>query len=335
MSKNTRTGMERIFRMAAMLQNQTKDGQKITCRDLQDEFEIDRSTVMRDLNFIRDRLEMDVEWDQKAQTYVVESNSEFLPAMELEDKDYLVMSFFQQCLAPFASTEMGKQMLASFERMFGLLAGSNNWNQWANNVLFRFADRPPAVEGRTSELKIFNLLHRAIRDRKVVEFTYKSPSKSTATQKKVEPHLITMTHGRWHLQATDAGTRHLTSFAFPRIRDLKITGEKFNTEPAKHPRELLQHSFGSVMSTDEPRDIVLEFEPRVVERVLESVWHPRQRTKKLPGGRLQLVLPLNSTLEIAPWILSWGPYATVVEPADLRDSVADSIRRMAENYSKE
>jgi predicted DNA-binding transcriptional regulator YafY len=52
----------------------------------------------------------------------------------------------------------------------------------------------------------------------------------------------------------------------------------------------------------------------------------------LPGGRLRLVLPLNSTLEVSPWILSWGPYVRVVAPDALRESIADSVRRMAANY---
>jgi predicted DNA-binding transcriptional regulator YafY len=116
---------------------------------------------------------------------------------------------------------------------------------------------------------------------------------------------------------------------------MKITGQKFTAEPAQHPRDLLRHSFGSVVSTDAPREIVLEFEKPVVQRVKESLWHPRQTAQELPGGRLRLVLPLNSTLEIAPWILSWGPYVKVLEPADLRESIADTARRMVANYATE
>jgi proteasome accessory factor B len=257
--------------------------------------------------------------------------------MELEDRDYLVLSFFQQCLAPFASSELGRHMLASFERMFGILTGTKSWNNWTNNVLFRFADKPPTGSSgsEAKELKIFNLLHRAIRDRRVVEFQYKSPANAAPKAKSIEPHLMAMNHGRWYFYGTDSRTRHLTPFAFARVSDMKITGQKFTAEPAQHPRDLLRHSFGSVVSTDAPREIVLEFEKPVVARVKESLWHPRQTAQELPGGRLRLVLPLNSTLEIAPWILSWGPYVKVLEPADLRESIADTARRMVANYATE
>ena len=293
MGKNTRTGIERIFRMVAFLQNETRNGGTVNCTDLQKEFEVDRATVLRDLRFIQDRLEMDVEWDPAAKSYIVNSNSEFLPPLELEDRDYLVLSFFQQCLAPFASSELGRHMLKSFERMFGILTGTKNWNNWTNNVLFRFADKPPTGSS-------------------VAE---------------------AMNHGRWYFYGTDTRTRKLTPFAFARASDMKITSVKFTAEPAQHPRDLLRHSFGSVLSTDPVVDIVLDFEPKVVQRVKESVWHPQQVLQELPGGRLRLALPLNSTLEIAPWILSWGPYVKVIEPAELRDSIADTARRMVANYA--
>ncbi len=94
---------------------------------------------------------------------------------------------------------------------------------------------------------------------------------------------------------------------------MKITPQKFMEEPVQHPRELLQHSFGSVLGTGPAFDVVLEFESKAAQRVKETVWHPHQKVRELPGGRLRLVLPLNSTLEVAPWILSWGPYVKVVE----------------------
>ena len=336
MGKNTRTGIERIFRMVAFLQNETRNGGTVNCTDLQKEFEVDRTTVMRDISFIRDRLEMDVEWDPVAKSYIVDSNSQFLPPLELEDRDYLVLSFFQQCLAPFAATELGRHMLNSFERMFGILTGTKNWNRWTNNVFFRFADRSPAnaAGAEMKELKIFNLLHRAIRDRKVVEFDYKSPANSSPKQKVVEPHLMLMNHGRWYFYGTDTKTRKMASFAFARAGGMKIGSEKFQGDPPAHPRELLRHSFGIVVSQEKPVDVVLEFDPKVVQRVKESVWHAGQRIEDLPGGRLRLVLPLNSTLEVSPWILSWGPYVRVVAPDALRESIADSVRRMAANYGE-
>ena len=62
------------------------------------------------------------------------------------------------------------EMLRSFERMFGIFTVTKNWDAWSKTVHFRFADKPPTT---TKELKLFNILHSAIKEKKVVEFTYK------------------------------------------------------------------------------------------------------------------------------------------------------------------
>jgi proteasome accessory factor B len=327
---STRAGIERIFRMVSMLQNASESGKKITCTTLQEEFEVDRATVLRDITFIRDRLAMDLEWDAREGTYVIEENSKFLPPMELKEKDYLLLSFFQQCLRPYESTELGQEMLISFERMFGIFTGTKNWNAWSRTVHFRFAEKPPA---NTKELKIFNILHRAIDEKKVVEFDYKSPKNAAAKQKSIEPHLMVMEHGRFYFYGTDTKTRRLTPFAFPRVSSIRATSQKFTGEPEKHPRDLLKFSFGSVISTEAPEDVVLEFEAEVVERLKESTWHPNQKLEDLAGGRARLTLRLNSTLEIQPWILGWGPKVKVLAPAALVESIATSARKMAAQYA--
>ena len=327
---STRAGIERIFRMVSLLQNASESGKKITCTTLQEEFEVDRATVLRDIRFICDRLEMDLEWDAREGTYVIEENSRFLPPMELKDKDYLLLSFFQQCLLPYEATELGQELLASFERMFGIFTGSKNWDAWSETVHFRFAENPPSS---TKELKIFNILHRAIKERKVVEFDYKSPKNAAAKHKSIEPHLMVMHHGRFYFFGTDTKTRRLTPFAFLRMSAIKATAQKFTAEPEKHPRDLLKFSFGSVISTDAPEDVVLEFEAEVVERLKESTWHPNQKLEDIADGRARLTLRLNSTLEIQPWILGWGPKVKVLAPPALVESIATSARKMAAQYA--
>jgi predicted DNA-binding transcriptional regulator YafY len=79
--------------------------------------------------------------------------------------------------------------------------------------------------------------------------------------------------------------------------------------------------------------VVLEFEAEVVERLKESVWHPNQKLEDLAGGRTRLTLRLNSTLEIQPWILGWGPKVKVLAPAALAESIATSARKMAAQYA--
>lgn len=330
-NSGSRRRIERLFKTVGLIANANARGGKINVSNLMEELEADRSTVMRDLEFLRD-MEIELDYDPVGHTYVMSNGGQYIPAMELGDKDYLLLEFIQQCLAQYSKTELGQEMLGTFKRLFGIFTGNANWNKWSKSVVFRVGQTPARA---SIELKIFHLLHRAINGKRVVTFSYKSPKNAKPRQKTVEPHLMIMNEGRWYLYGTDAKTRRLTPFAFPRISDLSLTAEKFTTEPPRHPRELLRHSFGCVIGTEAPSDVVVEFEPEVAERIKETVWHPDQTLRDLPGGGLRLSMPLNSTLEVKPWILSWGPYARTTAPTPLAAELSETVARMHSRLADE
>ena len=324
---STRAQIERVFGIAAMIQNDDE----ATVGKLAARFEVDRRTILRDIGFLRDRLGVGIEFDREEGRYILDSDFAHIPPMELTDTDFLLLSYLQQCIAPYADTDIGKMMLTSFDRLFGLLTGTKRWREFARTVLFRFDIKPGS--GTQKEVRIFNLLHRAIKGAKEVRFTYKPQRKPSATRT-VEPRLLTMYHGRWYLYGVDTAKKSLGLFAFARIEDVEATGRTFSPDESAHnPRELLRHSFGVAISAELPVDVVLEFEKEVAQRVQETVWHPLQKLCALPGGRARLTMPLSTTLEVRPWILSWGPYVKVVSPQELADKIADTVHRMSERYS--
>jgi proteasome accessory factor B len=326
---SSRGQIERLFGIAAMIQND----RRATVGRIAAHFEVDRRTILRDIAFLRERLGVGIEFDHEAGTYVLDSNFTHIPPLELNDTDFLLLSYLHQCIAPQAGTDIGKIMIRSFKRMFGLLTGSRKWKEFARTVLFRFDVSSGCTADK--EVRIFNLLHRAINANKEVTFAYKSPKKPAA-MKLVEPCLLTMYRGRWYLYGVDTSKNKIVLFAFARIEDVKTTGRTFTPEVATHsPRNLLRYSFGVSISADPPVDVVLEFEKEVVQRLKESVWHQFQELSDLPDGRARLVFRLSTMLEIRPWILSWGPYVKVIAPAELAADIAESGMRIAARYSSE
>lgn len=324
-NSGARKRIERLFKTVSLIENATANSKKINVTHLMGELEVDRSTVMRDIDFLRD-MGLELEWDHANETYDFSGNEKYIPAMELGRKDYLLLEFIQQSLAQYAQTEMGQEMLKTFQRLFGIFTGRTNWNKWSKSVHFRLGYKTARAQ---MEIRSFHILDRAIHKRQAVTFTYKSPKSPRAREKKVEPHLMVMNEGRWYLYGTDTTTRRLTPFAFPRIDNLAMADEKFEPDPARDPRPLLEHSFGCAIGSGDPYNVVVDFEPEVAERVKESIWHRRQTLADLPGGRVRLTLPLNNDLEIRPWILSWGPYAKVAAPEGLAQEIAGTIRKMA------
>jgi len=321
---STRAQIERLYRIVAKIQN----AEAVTLTALAMAFEVNNRTIQRDIEFLRDRLGVPIAFDRKEKRYAIEDDFAHIPPLELKDTDYLLLYFLQQCLAPYQATEIGQEMIKSFERLFGLLSGSKKWKEWSKAVLFRFENQP---QGTPKEVKLFNVLYRAITQKKEVKFSYK-PLRKPSSEKIVKPLLMMMQKGRWYLYGVSDSRKGITLFSFNRMTEISLLQEKFTTDGLPDPRAMLHHSFGAVISSDPPFNIVLEFESKVIERMKETLWHPDQKLEELPEGRARLTLPLNNTLEVESWILSWGPYVRVIEPNDLAESIKDSAKRIFDGY---
>jgi CRISPR-associated endonuclease/helicase Cas3 len=66
--------------------------------------------------------------------------------------------------------------------------------------------------------------------------------------------------------------------------------------------------------------------------VRETRWHPSQRIEELADGYLLWRAQIAEPREMLPWIRGWGADCEVVEPAELRERVAEEYRRAAEVY---
>jgi proteasome accessory factor B len=322
----TRVQMARLWKIVAIVQNE----KKITARKLAEHFEVSVRTIRRDLDFLRDQMGIEINWDADEHTYLLDPDFTHIPPLELGEDDFLLLSYLQQCISQHSDTDIGRMMNASFKKIFGLLTGTKRWAEFAQHIHFRFDECLSASSRR--EDKIFRILYRAIRDRKVVSFDYK-PMRQPTKSYTVEPSLVLMHKGRWYCYGRVAGRKHIHLFAFARIENLKASTLSYLYNDDEHdPRRLLRHSFGVAISSDPVENVVLEFDPKVAQRVKENHWHPDQELADLPNGGLRLTLPLNTTLEISPWILTWGPYAKVVSPPELAAKIADTLKRMLANY---
>jgi len=320
----TRPQMERLFRIVAEVQK----GEYPNCATFQKLFEMNRRTILRDIEFLRDRLKAPLEYDASRNGYHLIGDFHLMPPLDLKDEDFLTLYFLQQCLAPYEETEIGNHMKKSFKRMFGLLTGTQAWKKWDEAVAFR---GEPKTVAAGEELKTFEVLFSAINAKQVVRFEYHGRGKE-ASKREVEPSLVVMNKGRWYLYGVDRKAKAMRTFALGRIKKISTVAKNFVRDPLA-PEELFQHSFGIVVEDKEPVEVVIDFTPQAADLIRESVWHPNQKLEPLMDGGVRFRLRLTSFYEIKPWILSWSHYARVVEPPELVAEIRAAITA-AEAYYK-
>jgi len=125
----------------------------------------------------------------------------------------------------------------------------------------------------------------------------------------------------------------MRTYKVERIRSATLTQDRYEIPEDFDPDRWLANSWGIWSSDTTPTaQVRLRFAPSVAHRVKEAVWHRSQELTELPDGGLEMAVTVAGTVEIRPWILSWGEGVEVLEPPELREAVATAVREAAARY---
>ena len=125
------------------------------------------------------------------------------------------------------------------------------------------------------------------------------------------------------------------SYRLERVVAAEVLEDRFDLPLGFSLGQMLAHSWG-IWSSDgsTPVEVRLAFSADVARRVKETVWHPSQRLDDLADGRVEFRVRVSSLVEVRPWILGWGKQCEVLEPADLRESIAEELRNATAAYER-
>jgi predicted DNA-binding transcriptional regulator YafY len=216
---STRTGIERMFKILGFLQNGRIHGEPVNCKTLGAILEVDRATVMRDIAFLRDRMGVEFEWDAEVNSYRLYGDTKFLPSMELDEIDILVLEFMSQSINAFKDNELGMAMQKSFQRLFSIFTGKYPKNGW--KVPADFTKKAGA-----SDLRIYHIATRAIRAGKKIKITCHSSALSAAAPLEICPQGIEFNGSQWILKAVSAISHESLCLKFDDVAQIDISHEQ-------------------------------------------------------------------------------------------------------------
>jgi len=181
----------------------------------------------------------------------------------------------------------------------------------------------------------FSAVARGWAEGRVVELTY-DPGTGKEKRTRVHPYFLEPDAAlrSVYLIGYDEPADAMRTYKVERIRSAILTTARYEIPDTFDPDAWLANSWGIWSSDSTPTERVrLRFDTSVAHRVREAVWHRSQELMELPGGGLELTVTVAGTVEIRPWILSWGQGVEVLEPPELRVAVAEAVRVAAAHYA--
>jgi proteasome accessory factor B len=301
--------------------------QPVNCQQLGKDFEVSYKTIQRDLDFMRDRLNLPIEYDPTRYTFRYTGRVEAFPLLQVSEGEILALFVAQKVLAQYHGTPFEKTLGSAFQKLTGALKETVSFDlgEWGSDYSFRVTGASAA------DLEVFRLLARAIVQRQEISFSYQ-PLRATAPETRtVHPYHLANIDNAWYLLAHDPQRAQIRTFALPRIQKPALTKKTFDRPRGFSAEKELKGGFG-VFSGTGKFSIKVRFDSFAARLVRERDWHPTQKIREIKGGGIELEMTLGALEEIERWILSWGDHAKVLSPKALTDSVQKRVRSMQKLY---
>lgn len=294
---------------------------------LANELEVSTKTIQRDIDFLRDRMGLPIEYDEQRYGYFYTEPVDAFPSLQITEGELVALVVAEKALQQYRGTPFEKRLVTAFKKLEKSLPDTVSLNlaEWNETISFRTTAEPNV------DLRIIDVLAQAAAAGRTLRLRYRKPGGDNAEERIVDPLHVGNVNGDWYLFAHDHLRKAIRTFVPSRILSADPTGDTFQRPSRFNLEKHLGDSFG-VLSRTGDYAVRIRFERAVADYIREKRWHPSQKLVEADGGAVELQLRLGSLQEIERWILGWGGHAQVLEPKELADSVRDAAQAILGRY---
>ncbi len=321
--------MQQIQRLRRLqhIRDRLARGRPATCQDLAEELGVDRRTILRDLEVLRQEYGAPVEYDRRRHTLVLTEPEWDLPRVRLSEGELLQLLLARQMAEAWRETPMAETLERLFRKLDQVLEEPVSVDpEWVGEqVSFHFSGR-----GRVSR-RVWTSVLKALRAGRCLQLRYQAAGYPQPAELQVEPLHLACLEGDWYLLARRGGAE-VRLYALRRVRGARLLQRRIPLERQPFDaRAWLRRRFRRFVAPagQLPRRARIRFDTATAPWIREREWHPEQRVREHRDGGLTLSFPMTSVPETRRWVLGWGAGARVLGPPELRDAVAAEVARMA------
>lgn len=287
-----------------------------------EEFETSEATFKRDLSFLRDRFQVDVQYDPARGGYFIAEGHEAV--LELPGPMYTVREISalltMQDLICQLQPGLLDQDLAPLRERLKLLLGENE----VHSDDLRRRIRLLHMASRPVEAHVFREISQATLSRTKVHIRYLVRIRNEWTERDISPQRLVYYRGNWYVDAWCHLRTDLRSFAVDAIEAVELLKDRaYEVEP----KALDAHLGGGygIFAGVAGALAILRFAPEVARWVAAEQWHSKESKEMEPTGHLTLSLPYANEPELIMDILRYIPHVQVLAPNSLKEAVRQRI----------
>lgn len=319
---------ERFYKIQELLKRQ----RGVTMRELQEALDVSRSTLCRDLDYLRDRLGVPITWHPKLQVYRIDgaaSDKHELPGVWFSEREIHALLGMMELINQLEPAGLlAPRIMPLKERLNKLL---DDGTGSAREALKRIRILP--IAQRPVETELFQTLVDALINRKRLKIRHLGRRNGQITERDVSPQRLVYYRDNWYLDAFCHLRDDLRSFALDVIEHADHSDKPAVSVDDQTLKAFFEDSYG-IFNGKPDKVAQLKFTPFRAQWVAREIWHPEQTGQYLPDGSYQLEIPYRIDTELLREILKEGPEVMVMGPASLRGKVEELANQMVGIYEQ-
>jgi len=215
----SRPPLERMLRIHRAIQT----GKCPNATALAGELEVSTKSIYRDIEFMRDRLELPLEFDVAQNGFHYTQQVGSFPTLQITEGELFALLVAEKALQQYRGTTFEKPLLSAFKKMAAALPDTISLNlaDWEQTISFRTSAEP------VLNLEIFDTLAQATAQHNQLELIYRKPGRKETEPRIVDPYHLANINGEWFLFAHCHLRNDIRTFVPTRILEAKPTGRAF------------------------------------------------------------------------------------------------------------
>ena len=295
---------------------------------LKNKFETSRSTIMRDIEFLKDRYNAPIEYCSKNNGYYLTDPNFVIQSILLTEGELFAVHTILPLMEQYKNTPLENTFKSIISKMIESLPNQVEVDSSMNRNHIHFIKDPlPNIDE-----EIFNSVFTAIKKSNTIKFDYRSISKQEYTTREFDPYKVLCQKGNWYVIGYCHLHNHFIVYSLSRMKNLSITKKRFSIKTNFDINKFIDPDFGIWLSDNQPQKIELIFDKSINTYILERTWHINQECYQNKDGSVYLSFMSNQIPETLHWVMSFGSHVKVLNPPELLSLVKDEIKKMKKVY---
>ncbi|EDY84373.1 HTH domain family [Verrucomicrobiia bacterium DG1235] len=318
-----RPAIERMLR----IHQELKHAAYPNCSTLAREMEVSSKTIARDIDFMRDRMLLPIDYDSAKHGFFYTREVQSLPTIDISEGELLALSIAQKAMDHYKGTPFERPLSNALNKLAASLPETitANLTELSHSISFR--------QGRSSHIDdtILNSFTRSALDKREITFNYRKLGAKTAEERVLQTYHLTNFLGKWYAIGRDVNRDAIRTFLLSRASAATLGKSSYTIPKTFSADDYLGSSFG-IYSPEGDHDVRIRFLNPISEYISENIWHPSQKVDYHSDGSITISFKLGSLVEVTSWILSWGENAIATSPKTLCSNIRETAEKITRLY---